>query len=130
VHGLANCLVSGIPACVGYNSPNCSCGAPDSLVCQPQMASCHVGRGPSNGQVVHWTVRCSPPDGLVPPRKTNQPIRDFVVVALFTVWCASDSLVHPQTEGNQGLPNRAPTASRSLGDIKGTPRHMEPYIKQ
>jgi hypothetical protein len=37
--------------------------------------------------------------------------------------------VHPRIEGNQGLPNGAPTAPRSLGTIKGTPRRMEQYTK-
>jgi hypothetical protein len=33
--------------------------------------------------------------------------------------------MHPRTEGNQGLPNGAPTTPRSLGAIKGTPRRIE-----
>jgi hypothetical protein len=37
--------------------------------------------------------------------------------------------VRPRTEGNQSLPNGAPTAPRSLGAIKGTPRRMEHYTK-
>jgi hypothetical protein len=36
-----------------------------------------------------------------------------------------DCPVHPQTEGNYGLPNRAPTAPSYLGAIKWTPRRME-----
>jgi hypothetical protein len=43
---------------------------------------------------------------------------------MFTVRCALDSPGHPWTEGNQGLPNGAPTAARSLGAIKGTLWHM------
>jgi hypothetical protein len=39
--------------------------------------------------------------------------------ASFSVRCALDSSVHPRTEGNQSLPNGAPTTPRSLGDIKG-----------
>jgi hypothetical protein len=37
--------------------------------------------------------------------------------------------VHPQIEGNQGLSNGGPTAPRSLGAIKGTPRRMELHTK-
>jgi hypothetical protein len=67
-------------------------------------------------------VRC-------PPRTGNQPIRDFVAIALFTVRCAPDSLVHSRIEVNQSLPNGAPTAPRSHGAIKGTPRRMVHYTK-
>jgi hypothetical protein len=49
--------------------------------------------------------------------------------ALFTSGGASDCPVRPQTEGNYGLPNRAPTAPSCLGAIKGTPRCMEQYTK-
>jgi hypothetical protein len=84
------------------------------------MASGHVGRGPT----ITW---CTGRSGA--PRTGNQQIRDFVVVALFTVRCAPDSLVYPQTEGNQCLPNGATTAPRSLGAIEGTHRHMELYTK-
>jgi hypothetical protein len=59
------------------------------------------------------------------PRIGNCPIKDSVVVALFT----PDSPVHPRIEGNLGLPNGAPTAPRCLGAIKRTPRHMEHYTK-
>jgi hypothetical protein len=51
------------------------------------------------------------PDSPVPhtgrssARIGNQPIGGFVVVALCSVWCASDSPVHPRTKGYQGLPN-------------------------
>jgi hypothetical protein len=38
-------------------------------------------------------------------------------------------LVYPRTEGNLSLPNGAPTAPRSLGAIKGTPRRMEHHTK-
>jgi hypothetical protein len=71
-----------------------------------------------------------PPDGPVPPRTGNQPIMRFCAHTLFTVRCAPDSPVHPRTEGNQGLLNGAPTAPRSLGAIKRTPRRMELYTKQ
>jgi hypothetical protein len=33
VHSPANCLLSGILVCVGYNSVDRLCGAPDSPVC-------------------------------------------------------------------------------------------------
>jgi hypothetical protein len=42
---------------------------------------------------------------------------------------APDCLVRPWIEGNNGLPNRAPTAPSCLGAIKGTPRRMEQYTK-
>jgi hypothetical protein len=45
--------------------------------------------------------------------------------ALFTVRCAPNSPVHPQTEGNQGLPNKEETTHLTLGAIKGPPRRME-----
>jgi hypothetical protein len=37
--------------------------------------------------------------------------------------------VHPRTEGNQCLPNRASTTPRSLGAIKGTSWRMELHTK-
>jgi hypothetical protein len=70
-----------------------------------------VGRGP----IITWCTRRSDA-----PRTRNQPIRGFVAVALFTIRSGPDSLVYPRTEGNQGLPNGAPTAPKSLGAIKGT----------
>jgi glycine/D-amino acid oxidase-like deaminating enzyme len=36
VHGLANSLLSGFLACVGYNSSDSLREAQDSLVCQPR----------------------------------------------------------------------------------------------
>jgi hypothetical protein len=51
VHGPANCLLSEILSCVGYNSPERPRGPPDYPVCQPPTTSCHVGRG--------LTVNCS-----------------------------------------------------------------------
>jgi hypothetical protein len=66
------------------------------------------------------------------PKIGKQPIRGFSARAqptLFTIWCASESPVHPQIEGNQSLPNGALTAPRSLGAIKGTPRCMELHTK-
>jgi hypothetical protein len=68
-------------------------------------------------------------DSPVPPKTGNQPITRFSTHALFTVRCAPDSPVHRRTEGNQSLPNGGPTAPRSLGAIKGTPRCMKHYTK-
>jgi hypothetical protein len=65
----------------------------------------------------------------MPSRTGNQPIRDFVAIALFTIQYAPDSHVHPRTEGNQGLQIGAPTALRSLRAIKGTSRRMEHHTK-
>jgi hypothetical protein len=79
----------------------------------------------SNSQVAHRIVWCPPSDGLVPPRTGKQPITRFVAVALFIIRCASDSPVHPWTEGNHSLPNDAPTTPWSLGAIKGTHWWME-----
>ena len=83
--------------------------------------SCHISQGAivtwSTGQsgATHWTVRCPP------EQETSQP-RDSLLVHC---WMSG---VH-QTEGNQNLPNGAPTTPRSLGAIKGTPRSMEHYTK-
>jgi hypothetical protein len=118
VHGPANCLLSGILACVDYNSLDRPRGASNSPVCQSPTASCHVSRGP----MVKWSTRQS---GA--PRTRNQPITRFCAHTLFTVRCASYCPVHSRTEGNQCLPNGAPTTPRSFGAIKGTPRHMEFY---
>jgi hypothetical protein len=87
----------------------------------------------ANSRVAHRTLRCLTPDGPVPPPEQEiSQSEDFVSRpsrALFTVWCAPDSPVHPRTEGNQSLPNRALTTSKSLGAIKGTPSRMEQYTK-
>ena len=128
VNSPANCMLSWILACVDYNSPDRPCGAPDTLVCQPPTASCHVGRGPT----VKWsTGQSGAPllDGPVPPKIGNQPITRFCARALFTVRCAPDSLVHPRTEGNQSLSNGVPMASRSLGAIKVTTWRMKLHTK-
>jgi hypothetical protein len=69
----------------------------------------------------HRTIRC-PQNRKAANQRILCPRPDR---ALFTVRCAPDSPVHPRTEGNQCLPNRALTAPRSLGAIKGTPRRME-----
>jgi hypothetical protein len=42
---------------------------------------------------------------------------------------APDCPMCPRTEGNQSLPNGAPTDPRSLRAIKGTPRRMELHTK-
>lgn len=52
------------------------------------------------------------------------------VTSAGNVWERSpDSLVHPQIEGNEGLPNGTSTAPRPLEAIKGTLRRMEQYTK-
>jgi hypothetical protein len=40
-----------------------------------------------------------------------------------------DCPVRQLTEGKNCLPNGDPTTPSCLGDIKGTPRHMEQYTK-
>jgi hypothetical protein len=68
---------------------------------------------------------CTGQSGVPSDRRFHQLIQRSarlkreINCALFSVRCASDSLVHPRTEGNQSLPNGAPTTPRSLGDIKG-----------
>jgi hypothetical protein len=90
-------------------------------------ANCHVGQEQRSSGA---------PDGPVPPtrrpgapRTGKQPIRGFCARALFTVRCAPDCPVHLRIEGNQGLPNGAPTAPRYLGAIKGTLWRMELHNK-
>jgi hypothetical protein len=91
-----------------------------SDVLETSLASCHVARG----STVNWsTVRFGA------PRTENQPITRFSVATVFTIRCAPDCPVHSRTEGNQSLPNGAPTAPRSLGAIKGTPRRMKHHTK-
>jgi hypothetical protein len=73
----------------------------------------------------HRTVRCArqPKDAT-----TNSTIGVAGMErnrALFTVQCTMDSLVHPRTEGNQGLPNKEEKAPLALRAIKGPPRRME-----
>jgi hypothetical protein len=122
VHGSANDLHSGILARVGYNSPHRPCGAPGCLVCQPPTATCHVDREPTANRS---TRQSDAPTGRfgAPEQETSQS-RDSIPAH------CSLSGVHPQTEGNQGLPNGAPMAPRYLGAIKGTPRRMELHTKQ
>jgi hypothetical protein len=127
LHGPANCLLSRILACIGYNSPDHPHGAPDSPVWQPPTVSCHVGRGP----MVKWsTGQSGAPYRMVRCPQNMKPANHMIMCPC-TVHhpVCTDSLVHPWTEGNQGLPNGAPTTPRSLGAIKGIPRHMEIYTK-
>jgi hypothetical protein len=68
----------------------------------------------------------------VPPEQKISQSGDSLprpACTLFTIWCAPSSLVHPQTEDNQGLPNGALTYPSSLGAIKGTPRRMKFHTK-
>jgi hypothetical protein len=62
----------------------------------------------------------------VPPITRKQPIRDSLrAPSPCTVHCP----VHPRIEGNQVLPNGAPTTPRSLGAIKGTLERMKLHTK-
>jgi hypothetical protein len=66
------------------------------------------------------------PDGPVPHKKGNQPIRGFsAAFCAHTFHCP----VHRRTEGKSCLPNGVPTAPSCLGAIKETPRRMEQYTK-
>jgi hypothetical protein len=64
VHGPPNWLLLRISAYADYNSPNCSRGAPDNLVCQ--LANDLLSRRPGptvtwcTGRhgATHWMVRC------------------------------------------------------------------------
>lgn len=120
VHGPSNSSLSKISAYIGYISPDHPRGAPDRLLCQQPTTSGHAGPGltvmwcTGRSGATHRLVRC-------PSRSRKSPIRGSLAVALFTVRCASDSLVHPWTKGNQGLSNGAPTAHRYLGAIKRDP---------
>jgi hypothetical protein len=147
VHGPANSVLSGILACVSYNSSDGPRVAPDSLVSQQPTVSGHVGSGPTvkpdcpvrlttgmqpimdslpvpSPRTVHYPVSHTGRYGV--PRTGKQPIRDSLPApSPHIVHCP----VHPRTEGNQSLPNEAPTAPRSLGAKKGIPRRMELYTK-
>jgi hypothetical protein len=131
------------------------CIAPDGPVHGPAQTRCSRVFQPMSAKIHrtvrawHQTVRCTSraiaighvsadqrstgaPDSLVPPEvETNQSGDFFPCLGhvLFTVRCAPDSPVHPWTEGNNGLPNGALTASSCLGAIKGTPRRMEQHTK-
>jgi hypothetical protein len=67
----------------------------------------------------HRTVRCAMGPRLAMAGLAKQGRESH------TVHCP----VRQQTDGNQSLLNGAPTASRSLGAIKATPRRMEHYTK-
>jgi hypothetical protein len=94
---------------------------------QKPTATGHVGPRP----MVKWrtgqsgVIRC-PPEQESNQSEDSSPVPSHT---LFTIRCAPDSPVYPRTEGNQSLPNGAPTPPRSLGAIKGTPRCMEHYTK-
>jgi hypothetical protein len=121
VHDPANLLLLGILVCVGYNSPDHPRVASDSPVCQqPTTSATLVGGQRSTGA----------PDCPVPPTRRsgahqNRKATNHAIHSRCTVHCP----VHPRTDGNQGLPNGAPTAPRFLGAIKGTPRCMELHTK-
>jgi hypothetical protein len=112
VHGPPNCLLSRISGYVSYNSSDCP------VLRQPR----------ANSHLEHRTVRC-PPEQETSQSRDSLPLHCSVSGVQQTVQCASDSPVHPRTEGNQSLPIGAPTTPRSLGAIKRTPRHMEHYTK-
>jgi hypothetical protein len=79
--------------------------------------------------VRHRTVRCA---GQPKDATANSTVSVAGMErnhALFTVWCAPDSLVHLWAEGNHGLPNREETTPLALGAIKGPPRPMELLTK-
>jgi hypothetical protein len=79
----------------------------------------------ANGHMAHRIVRCPPEvETSKSGNSLSRPVR-----VMFTVWCAQDSPVRQRTEGNNGLPNGAPTVSSCLGAIKGTHRCMEQYTK-
>jgi hypothetical protein len=111
------------PCYVGYTSPDSPREAQTVRCFSRATATCHVNKNQQS---------YGAPDGSVPHRKGNMPIRDSLpstVLILFTVRCASDSPVHLRTEGKNCLPNGAPTTPSYLGAIKGTPRRMEQYTK-
>jgi hypothetical protein len=87
-------------------------------VCQPRAQPIVSRR--------HQTVQC-----VVGPKVGNGRLRQR---RKETAHCslsggAPDCPVRPRIEGNQGLLNGAPTAPRSLGTIKGTPRRIDLYTK-
>jgi hypothetical protein len=65
VHGAANCLLSGILACIGYNSPDRLREASDHPVCQQPTANCHIGRRPT-------VNRSTGQSGAPPKQETSQ----------------------------------------------------------
>jgi hypothetical protein len=120
VHGLPNSLPSGFLGYVGYNSPNSPREAPDNPVYQP--CNGYLPHRPrANDHMAHRTVWC-------PTEKETIKSGDSLprpVLVLFSIRCAPDSSVRPQTEGKNCLPNRAPMAPSCLGAIKEIPKHME-----
>jgi hypothetical protein len=106
---ILNCLVCQLRAqpTIGHVISGCHICPANGHQAAPDCPVCHGTRG--------WQRSASP------NKEGNH--------ALFTVRYAPDSLVHPWAEGNQGLPNGAPTAPRSLRAIKGTPRRMEQNTK-
>jgi hypothetical protein len=79
----------------------------------------------ANSQQAYRTVWC-PTEVKISQSGDSLP---RPVHVLFTVRCAPDSLVRQRTEGNNDLPNGAPTAPSCLGVIKGTLMRMEQYTK-
>jgi hypothetical protein len=75
--------------------------------------------------IIHRTVRCV---SRAPGQRSTSPNKEGDQHCSLS-GAASGSPVHPRTEGNHGLPNGAPTAPRTLGTIKGTPRRMEQHTK-
>jgi hypothetical protein len=93
--------------------------------------SCHqrATHGSANGQkvaldypVCHQTIRCatrvSDCNGRLRQKRKG-------ITHCSLSGGVPDCPVHPQTEGNQSLPNGTQTAPSCLGAIKGTPRCME-----
>jgi hypothetical protein len=79
----------------------------------------------SAGRTGH--VRCAPDCSVCQARRCCQrSARPFKERnrALFLVRCAPDCSVHPQTEGNQSLPNGGATAPLALGAINRAPRRL------
>jgi hypothetical protein len=125
-------------AALGKNTRRCGYNSLDCLVCQPraQPTVDHGQRAPhgsvndqqvaSDCPVCHWTVRCA--TGPVAGNERLRRIRKGIMHYSLSGG-ASDCPMRLRTEGNQGLPNGAPTAPRSLGALKGTLRRMELNIK-
>jgi hypothetical protein len=98
--------------------------------CAPSQRSTARSAGATYAQPtvtrLHRTVQCAmgleARNGRL--RHTRKGIRHYSVSG-----GAPDCPVGPWIEDNQGLPNGAPTAPRTLGAIKGTPRRMEQNTK-
>jgi hypothetical protein len=100
----------------------------DYPVCQPRawptvghvISGCHVCR--ANGhQVAPDCLVCHGANGWQRSASSKKERNH----ALFTVWCALDSPMRPQTEGNQCLLIEEQTTPLALGAIKGSPRRIE-----